>query len=146
MSFHRKQSIRSDGRRSQHCAGLIGCSGYEFDADVVSFQPRFLLRSSLLTVRTSLTDPVGFPHQIRLAFSQGNRRHRARHLTDPDQSQLLIARWWPLNLPEDVQNTSCLRATPTLSSANTALTSSTLAAFVSGNSCNSSPMSGPAKP
>ena len=34
-----------------------------------------------------------------------------------------------MNLPCDAPNTSCLSATPTLTSANTALTSSTLAAF-----------------
>ena len=61
--------------------------------------------------------------------SQGNRRHRMRHLADPDHGQLLIEGWLPLNLPYDVQNIRCLFATLTLTSANTALMSSTLAAF-----------------
>ena len=45
----------------------------EFDADVVSFQPRFLLRSSsLLTVRTSLADPsVGISSPNPIGFLSG---------------------------------------------------------------------------
>ena len=71
-----------------------------------------------------------FSHQIRLAFSQENRRHRVRHVADPDHGQLLIARWWPLNPSHDVQITSCLSATLTLTSSNTALISFTLAVLV----------------
>ena len=55
----------------------------EFDASVVSFQPLIFAHC---------------PHQprrpiIRLALSQGNRRHRVPHLAGPDRSQLMIVRW-----------------------------------------------------
>ena len=46
--------------------------------------------SSLLTVLSvpaSPTHPWEFPHQIRLALCQANRRHRVRHLADPDHCQ-----------------------------------------------------------
>ena len=74
-----------------------------------------------LSVPASPTQSWEFPHQLRLALS-GVSQTRVRHLADPHHSQLL-------NLPHDVQNTSCLSATLTLTSVNTALISSTLAAF-----------------
>ena len=105
----------------------------ELDADVVSFQPRFPLQELIFAhcpVPALPSHSWEFSHQIRLALSQGNRRHRVRHLADPDHGQLLIARWWPLNPSHDVQITSCLSATLTLTSSNTALISFTLAVLV----------------
>ena len=61
---------------------------------------------------------------------QRNRRHRVRHLADPDHGQLLIAWCWQMDLfRDDVECTSHLFATVTFTSAHTALMSSTLAAF-----------------
>ena len=97
----------------------------EFDADAVPFLPQFLFQELIFAhpiEEISSTNPTG-------SLSQRNHRHRVRHLADPDHSQLLIAWCWQMDLFRDVECTSHLFATVTFTSANTALVSSTLAAF-----------------
>ena len=83
------------------------------------FHPRLLLQE-LILVRV---------HQIRLALFQECRKHRTRHRDDPSHRQLLTEECPSMYLPQNPQNNFCLSATSTLTWANTALTSSALAAF-----------------
>ena len=124
-----KQILLQPAESQQH--NQPGRRSDQFDADVVipAAVPTSGTHLCSWSVPASPSHSWELPHQNRLAFSQVNRTHRVRHLADPDHSQILIATWWSLNPPHDVQITSCLSATLTLTSASTALISSTLAAF-----------------
>ena len=60
-----------------------------------------------LSVQASSIRSWKSPHQIRLALSQGCRKHRACHRGDPFHRQLLIEECPSMHLPYDAQNTGC---------------------------------------
>ena len=93
----RKWSIGVEKRR-------IRCKRCAIPVAVLT--PRAYLCS--LSTSASLTHPRKHSVPSRLALSQRNRRHRVRHLADPDNGQILIAWCWQTDLFSDVDQSSVL--------------------------------------
>ena len=103
----------------------------EFDANVVSFQPRFLLQELIFAHcphQPRLTRSREPPEQNGLALSVENCRPRVRNLAGLGDGQPLIASCWQFDLFSKMELTHHLFSTETFASPNTALMPSSPAA------------------